>query len=167
MGTYPRTARRAFPEGNPHVGHTPRADPLSGGWASEGPLGPLNLTPTRLGIRTELEGGCLYIFGNTPVGPGKLCFFRFLPGISLSAKGCPGPKWPKKLVFRDYLPLGVRLAKAENGKKWSNFGEKLLGQPYFPPKGTSSTGKICFSVFRPEFIQVPRAVLGQKGLKSQ
>ena len=93
-------------------------------------------------------------------------FFRFSPGISLSAKGYPRPKWPKPPVSRDFPPLGVQSSKTENVKKLRNFGEKLLGRPDFFVQSASTTGKLRFSVFRPEFLQVPTAVLGQNGLKS-
>ena len=59
---------------------------------------PVRQPKSRLGIRTELKGVCFYLFGNTPIEPGKLYFFP---------------------------------------------------------------------VFRPEFISVPGAVLGQNGLKNQ
>ena len=36
---------------------------------------------------------------------------------------------------------------------------------FFLPKTAPSTVQLCFSVFRPEFLSVPKAVLGQNGLK--
>ena len=90
-------------------------------------------------------------------------FFCCPPGIFPSAQGCRRPKWPTNPVFRDCPPVGVRSAKAQTVKKLRNFGENFLERPYFSLKSASSTGKLRFSVFRPEFLQVPRAVLGQNG----
>ena len=73
-------------------------------------------------------------------------FFRFSPGIALSAKGCPRPKWPRKIVFYDFPPLWVRSAKTENIKKLRNIREKLLGRPDFSPKSAPSTRTLCFRV---------------------
>ena len=61
-------------------------------------------------------------------------FFRFSPGISLNAKGCPRSKWPKTPVFRDFPSQGVQSAKTENVKKLRYFGEKLFGAARFPPQ---------------------------------
>ena len=81
----------------------------------------------------------------------EIAFFPFWPGISLSAKG-PRPTGPRKPVFCDFLPLGVRSAKTQNVKKLRNFGVKLLGRTDFFPKSAPSTRKLCFSVFGPEFL---------------
>ena len=106
-----------------------------------------------MGIRTELKGVCFCLFGIAPVEPGKLCFSVLRPEFLLVlSKGCPGPEWPKKTVFRNFPPLGVRSVKTESVKKLRNLGENLLGQPDFPPKTAPSTGKLRFSVFRLEFI---------------
>ena len=67
----------------------------------------------------------------------------------------------QKIVFRDFPPLGVRLAKTETAKKLRNFGDKFFGRPDFPLKSASSSGKLRFSVFRPEFAK------GQNGLENQ
>ena len=83
---------------------------------------------------------------------GKLRFFRSWPGISLSAKGCPRPKGPRKPVFCDFLAVGFRSAKTQNVKKLHNFREKLYGAGGFPPKSTPSSGKLLFPVFGPEFL---------------
>ena len=110
---------------------------------------------------------CFYLFGNTSVQPRKLCFSGFRPEFFQVPWGCPKPKWPLNPVFRNFPPLGVRSVKTESLKKLHNCGDKLLGRPHFPPKSASSTGKLRCSVFRPEFLLVPRAVLGQNGPKSQ
>ena len=60
--------------------------------------------------------------------------FCFQPGISLSAKGCSRPKGPRKLVFCNFPPVGVPWAKTQKPKKLRNFGDKILGRTYFPPK---------------------------------
>ena len=52
----------------------------------------------------------------------------------------------------DFPPLGVRSAETQNAKKLRNFWEKLLGRTHFPPKSSPSSGKLCFSVFSPEFL---------------
>ena len=97
----------------------------------------------------------------------EIVFFRFRPGISLSAKGCLRPKGLKKPVFRDFPPVGVRAAKMPTVKRLRNFREKLLGRPDCPPKSGPRTGKLCFSGFGPEFLSVPRAALSQQGLGYQ
>ena len=76
--------------------------------------------------------------------PNVFAFFRFWPGISLSAKGCPRPKGPRKPV-----------------KLWTTLPDTLV--TYFFHFGPPSTGKWRFYVFSPVpgFLQVPTAVLGQ------
>ena len=112
-----------------------------------------------LGIRTELKGLCFSFFGKTPFDPstGKLRLAVIRPEFLL------GPKNP---VFCDFPPL-VRSAKTLKVNRLRTGGEKLLGRPDFFPRSTPSTGKLCFSVFGPGpgFLEVPRAVLGQNGLK--
>ena len=71
-----------------------------------------------------------------------------------------------KPVFCDFPPLGVRSAKTQNVKKLRNFWEKLLRRIDFPPKSPPSSGKSRFPVFGPEFLEVLRAALGQKGLET-
>ena len=66
-------------------------------------------------------------------GLGAIVFFCLPPGISLSATGCPRPKWPENPVFHDFRLLGVQSAKTANTKKLLNCGEKRLGRPDFPP----------------------------------
>ena len=65
----------------------------------------------------------------------EIVFFRFRPGpgISLSAQGRPRPKWPEPPVFRNFPPVGVRLAKTQNIKKTVLF---ILGPPLLwgPPE---------------------------------
>ena len=91
----------------------------------------------------------------------------FRPEFLQVPRGCPRPKEPRKPVVCDFPPLGVRLAEPQNVKKLRNFGEKLLGRTDFFLKSAPSSGKLRFSVFRPEFLQMPRAALGQKGLENQ
>ena len=112
---------------------------------------------------------CFYLFGNTPVGTREVVFFHFSPGIFK----CQGLSWAKRAynpgpVFRGFPPLGVRLAKTENGKKLRNFWEKLLGRADFPHKSAPSTKKLYFRLFRPgpEMLQVPKAKTGQKPTQS-
>ena len=63
---------------------------------------------------------------------GKLCFLRFWSRISLSAKGYPRPKGPRKPVICDFPPLGSGQPKTQNVKKLHNFEEKFLGRTVLP-----------------------------------
>ena len=81
-------------------------------------------------------------------------------------RGCPRPKGPKNPVFCDFPPLGVWSVKTYNVKKLRNFREKLLGRPVSPPKSAPSSGKSRFSVFGPEFLQVPSRCSRPKGPKN-
>ena len=109
------------------------------------------------------------LMGRTDVFPksvpssGKL---HFPVSGSEVPRGCPRPKGPRKPVFRDSPAMGVRSAKT-HVKKLRNFGDKLLGRTDFSPKSAPGSGKLCFSIFGPEFLQVPRAALGQKGVENQ
>ena len=113
------------------------------------------------------------LLGRTEFSPksapssGKLCFSVFSPEFLQVPRAVVGQKGVKSPVFRDIPPVGLRSAKTQNVKMLSNFGEKLLGRPDFSPKSAPSSGKLCFSVFDPEFFSVPRAALGQKGLENQ
>ena len=87
------------------------------------------------------------------------CIFLKVP------RGCPRPKGPRKPVFRVFPSVRVHSAKAQNIKKLRNAGEKLSGRTDFPPKSAPNSGKLCFSVFGPEFLQVPRGFPRPKGLR--
>ena len=70
-----------------------------------------------------------------------------------------------KPVFYNFLPLGGWLAKTQNGKMLRNFWEIFGGRANFPPKSAPSSGKLCFSVFGPELLKVPRGCPRPKGPK--
>ena len=92
--------------------------------------------------------------------------FRPSPGIYLSAKGRPRPKWPEMPVFCDFLPVGVRSGKTEDVKKLrTTIPDSVV--IFFLNFGAPSAGKFYFSVFSPRlgFLQVPKAALGSNGLK--
>ena len=93
-------------------------------------------------------------------------FFCVRPGISLSAKGCPKPKGPRKEVFCDFPPLGFRSAKTQNVKKLRNFGENLFGRNFFPKVPLAPQNCVFLFPAR-NFSQCQGAALGQKGLKNQ
>ena len=118
---------------------------------------PLGIRLAKSQIAKKLHNFCEKFWGgqifspNVPLAPGN-CVFLPWPGIYPSAKGCPRPKGPRKPVFFDFPPVGVRSAKTQNVKKSHFFWEKLLGRTEFSPKSASSTGKWCFSVFGPEFL---------------
>ena len=104
------------------------------------------------------------LLGRTDFSPksatssGKLHLSVFGPKFLQVPRGCPRPKGPKipvgpKVpVFCDFPPLGVRSAKTQNVKKLPTFRKKLLGRTDFSPKSAPSSGKLCFSVFAPEFL---------------
>ena len=69
--------------------------------------------------------------------------------------------------FAISCPWGSGREKMLNGKQLRNFEEKLFGRPNAPPKVLLAPGNCVFSVFGPEILQVPQAVLGQNGLKPQ
>ena len=100
------------------------------------------------------------------MNPGN-CVFPF-SARNRAKKGCRKPKWPKQqnqyfaISGPWVVPLVPGSAKMESVRKLRNFREKLLGRPYFFLKSASSSGKLRFSVSRPEFLQVPRAVPGLK-----
>ena len=68
-------------------------------------------------------------------------------------RGCPRPNGPRKPLFLDFPPVGVRSAKTQHVKKMRNFGEKILGSSLVGGRFTRTarkTGKIhFFGVFGP------------------
>ena len=92
----------------------------------------------------EMLLGQLDFFPKSASSSGKLRFSVFRPEFLNVPRANPRPKWPKKMLFRNYPRLWVRSAKTENVKKLRNFGDKLLGRPDFSFKGASSTGKLFF-----------------------
>ena len=75
-------------------------------------------------------------------------FFCFLPGISLSAKGCPTPKGARKDVFRDFPPVGVRSTEKQNVKKLRNFlGEIFWGRRILFPNVPLGPGNRVFPIW--------------------
>ena len=106
---------------------------------------------SRLGIRTELRGVCFYIFGNTPVEPGKLCFSLFGLEFIQVPRAVLGQNGPKAQYFAISRPWGSGRPKRKAYKSCAISGRIFFGRPDFFLKSTSSTGKLRFSVFRPEF----------------
>ena len=68
------------------------------------------------------------------------------PGISLHARGCPRPKWPKTPKFHAFPPVGVRSAKTENVKKLrATILESVV--TFFPVSGALALGNSAFFFF--------------------
>ena len=88
-------------------------------------------------------------------------------GISLGAKGCPRPKGPRKPVFCNFLPLGLRSPITQNVKKSRNFGEKIFGQTDFFPKVPLGPGYYVFRFLTRarNFSKCPRPKTGQNPSK--
>ena len=76
-------------------------------------------------------------------------FFRFRLGISLSAKGCPRPKGPRKPVFCDFPPLGVQPTR-KMYKSCSISGRNFRGGRIFlksKKKVTTLSGMVVCNFF--------------------
>ena len=80
-------------------------------------------------------------------------FFCFWPG---RAQGCPKPKGPRKPVLRFPAPGGpvgqnTKCNVTKCNTKFAQFQGETFGADGFPPKSAPSSGKLCFSVFGPQF----------------
>ena len=80
-----------------------------------------------------------------------LVFFRFPPGISLSAKGRPRPKWPNPppLYLAISCPSRSGRPKRKMCKSCATFGRNVCSGWIPPPKVPLAC---VFSVFGPEFL---------------
>ena len=90
----------------------------------------------------------------------------FLLIISLSAKGCPSHKGPKKLVFCDFPPVRVRSTKLQNVKTLRNVGDKCLGRTNFFSKSALAPGNCIFLFLALNFSKCPRPKSGHNPTKS-
>ena len=77
-------------------------------------------------------------------------------------RGVVGQNGPKKHYFAISSPWGSGREKVLNVQQLQHFQETFCERPDIPPKTAPSTGQLRFPVFRPEFLQVSKAVLGQK-----
>ena len=73
-------------------------------------------------------------------------FFRFPPGISISAKSCPGPKGPKNPYLAISRPWGSGWPKRETPKSCAIFGRNFWSGRISPPKVPLAPGN-CIVVF--------------------
>ena len=86
-------------------------------------------------------------------------FFRFPPGISLSAKGCPRPKWPQTPSILRFPAPGGRVGQNRRRKKsCAILGRNFWGGRISPPKVPLAPGNciFVFSARARNFSKCPR-----------